>query len=877
MSKVFITKNGQFLSRGEGVLTQIENPDLEVNDIGVEVSEKIAEDVKEGDLLFKYYKEFDRLDSYSNFRSMLGGGYVKFVDNDGELYLLSRDGQQMRTPVFVYENEKWKSVVGQSRDDHYRQIDNVQHSDAISFSGTIYQLAGTQQNQPFAWLERLVGDRMKFCGWPDVPITEFRPRSGGSYNGRADDTTVSIPHGIEGEVHYSCFVRPPDWTSNNPSGFTGDIIHTFKYNPDSDRIIKTNIENSFDISGEYFGHQPLQMFTLSGTSYGISRKAFGSGEGMLYSWNSSTQTWEFVKILSNTTNIILRESLADTDDVYATMYSNIGSIYDLKKYNPSTQEFDILVAADIFNIDNFKTTLIDSSGGIYRAGCSSISYSDSSAYYVPSVLIDKYNTSTSSWDRTYTLETFNNNRRYSTSSTGYIDATVIDLFHFDNKLFVATANENSIGRSLEIFTIDLSNGEWTRHEWKHPFSSYGPHFTIDTIEYNGSSFIFDNSNYINHNRYDASTDTFINGRATDVGPGSNVQCGRAYIQNSKLYYLTFDDNIVLDVYEYVDEHDQLFKLAEPSGIPNPLIDGFRAPDKFFIHQVSDSDTYVLWNWRTDSRQVTIFKITDTNWTELASLSSLTSKNADTYYSDSILFDNKIWYSTRETQSTLSGDVTTGTYSYDLATSTWSSESIVSSLLHNMTELSSYALQYLGNLGKVWFTYENELYYIALADDSHIGIGSTVFKYNSSLSGFVEDHAFPASNRTTPKRTKLRNIDGKPVIFITNSNNGGYAWPNSVSRYEGSGVWHTWLMTDTGYDNLNYEPEVMKTGDTFSVFYSGQNFSPTMRRLTYSEFANQSVWEKKQYLSYQNQRPLATGIALQDGSKGDIIKIRRIKR
>ena len=55
MSKVFITKNGQFLSRGEGVLTQIENPDLEVNDLydTEEIQAAIRDDVKEGDIVYR--------------------------------------------------------------------------------------------------------------------------------------------------------------------------------------------------------------------------------------------------------------------------------------------------------------------------------------------------------------------------------------------------------------------------------------------------------------------------------------------------------------------------------------------------------------------------------------------------------------------------------------------------------------------------------------------------------------------------------------------------------------------------------------------------------------------------------------------------------
>jgi len=107
----FIIRDGNKFVLNGNELLQTENPILEVPDIlnSEEVREKIAEDVKEGDVLFKRFKGYDPVNAIQP----TGGTALTsdfFVYKD-ELYL-TYCGSPVNPALFVYRNDEWQQIIG---------------------------------------------------------------------------------------------------------------------------------------------------------------------------------------------------------------------------------------------------------------------------------------------------------------------------------------------------------------------------------------------------------------------------------------------------------------------------------------------------------------------------------------------------------------------------------------------------------------------------------------------------------------------------------------------------------------------------------------------------------------------------------------------
>ena len=383
---------------------------------------------------------------------------------------------------------------------------------------------------------------------------------------------------------------------------------------------------------------------------------------------------------------------------------------------------------------------------------------------------------------------------------------------------------------------------------------------MDSIEVSGKSYLYIAGRGNDLFEYEASSDSFRKTREVDIYAGDFGRWCRLYEEDNTLKAMVHvNRNPTIVVYHYNEEHDQLVKIVSPSGIPTN--DG-AASEAHELISLS-SGNYVLWN-TTASPYLKLYKVTDDEWIELDSPSGL--PNNMRYYTKAIGYDNKIFLAAAQNESYLS--VTPGHYCYDPAVSSWSPVNTVSSIVQG-DDFSSLSL--ISRVGTEFFVHENELYRVNQGNSNKLG--AVVSKYNSDLSGFVEDHLI---NTPLPESRFGHSaiIDGKPIYY--NLYNNLYA-PNKTSCvYEGNGVWTIYKVFKASSDKTN-RPFVFKTANGHCLLHGGQNFHG-ITRMDFSEFAGQHLWEKTKYPHDRNgNSPIAYGIALQDGSKGDIIKIRRIRR
>ena len=316
MSKVFITKNGQFLSRGEGVLTQIENPDLEVNDIGVEVSEKIAEDVKEGDVLHNYLHVAEcRNNSFYSYATLTSDFYKK----DGELFCLVAAREGTGFIIMKYDNGSWRYHVSNSE---FFSRNLLSRSNVIVTSDNKVIIAGVPRiadNYDAVHVAELAGNRI-------MPYAQDRSASsyiGNTYSPGSSSNFVYVAE-ASGLVHCIMGYRHSDATSGQ--GHQAFIVDT-----KNEKLIPVPTDPSS-------GYNPYdaQIIEYQNNLYMVHQ---WDNDFVTYSFNNSTSSWDFVsRVDSGVHNIKMSHAISNGNLYLAIVhrYSNI----KIFKFNTTTNLWD---------------------------------------------------------------------------------------------------------------------------------------------------------------------------------------------------------------------------------------------------------------------------------------------------------------------------------------------------------------------------------------------------------------------------------------------------------------------------------------------------------------------------------------------------------
>jgi hypothetical protein len=381
-----------------------------------------------------------------------------------------------------------------------------------------------------------------------------------------------------------------------------------------------------------------------------------------------------------------------------------------------------------------------------------------------------------------------------------------------------------------------------------------------SVEFSGSRFLYIVGRGNELFEYEPSSDSFRKTRDNDISPGMG-RWGAAYVEDDTLKVMVHVGTPTIQIYHYNQEHDQLLKIATPSGIPTS--NGF-----FETHELVSvsSGHYLLWLTNNVSPYLELYKVGDEEFTQLPSPSAFTFNDRSRL--NAIGYKDKIFISTYRSESATSTDP--GVHCYDITTSSWSPVNTVSSILHGNDFSAAPTLQ---QEEAIFFIYEDELYKIKNSWANYYG--AIVSKYNEDLSGFVEDHQIFNRFNYFCLRTDIKVIDGTPILYNRHDN---YYNPNNVACvYRGNGVWDVYKVFTQGTDTANRPSHIFKTVNGHCILTANQNFHG-VARIDFSEFAGEHIWEKNVYISdrYGND-PVAYGVALESGSKGDTIRIQKVKR
>jgi hypothetical protein len=860
MSKVFITKNGQFLSRGEGVLTQIENPDLEVNDIGVEVSEKIAEDVKEGDLLFQQSRTFKM---HPPFHATTGCHLIEMFEHQGEIYCLVvgyAGYSPLYSPLMIYkyENGAWVDYVYHvSQYRTYATTTNDQRGSVLSVGDDIYIHLeyGSQAGSDFGFYrvrDRQIEDITNH--FTDSISAYYPPGSSNNYGAYGGGLAE-----LSGIVHFGLCVR--DGSTDTP---TSSLVF-FKYDPENETgsladinysglssLTATNKADMINYNGElYFvlSHQNLYDTQVDGNYYNWT----------VFKWNPSLDAWELFCIpisrnpyLEN--YVRFKEA---SDGLYLVMEgdSHEEAVF---KLNEATNKFDEFWINSVSPIQ-VVVRMEEVNGKKYLL---------STDYYpsTPSgVHIKEYNSSTSSFVEIPGVLV--SNPLHAPIGSSAFKAS-LGSFVSGTNILVAAGDETS----FNFYNFDTTTSSFTDLNTFKLKSQYRQTTKIKTIDYNGSSILglaSASNQRVAFYVYDPSTTNWEFLPKADVYASEYLWSMDMFEQNGDLYavFNAYGFSEPLRVYKLETSSTQFMKLANPSSIPS--FTGY----SYNLDTVAlDTSTQLV--ALTTSRDLLLFNFSNDVMTSAVTPSGLvTPTTANANNSEVALYDlsgdiflSVAWYNNNSTSMNFSSNHQS--FRYD-GSGGWINVPIeypVSSI--GGQAYDGAFINYLNRLSHVEMWEQNGDFWMMIVGYS--SPTNRLFKYeNGSWVCQLQKTMDYLSNQIYDFNT----ISKETSQYFFKA--GGYpAFTVFERKSNGSFVNHECPLELSNRSNAVGSHVV--DGKLILLAQPAYEIQGPIV-MTEVDYPKEKVW----YQSYSNlwdqTQTLATGIALQDGSKGDIIKIRRIKR
>jgi hypothetical protein len=855
MSKVFITKNGQFLSRGEGVLTRIENPDLEVNDIGVEVSERIAEDVKEGDVLFNGLAGVD--EQTGVFHTFGPAAGAKFVKNEYGLYCVVGSREAGFDIDFLkYVDGKWI------------QLTDIKGRDSLNVGPRMVTAFGTAaiptQSGKIVW-----------ASTPDPASNLYQQISIGYYEGNLV-TELQIPHeSIPKSNNYGGRNIAPFWCVDLIEHDNHVFVSYGYYRNQTDTSGPSTLFYKIDTSSNIVEHiptlatssTPRDIYIINLFKY--NDELYCASESEVLKYDSSSNTFSAVGTAAGLSR--MRSSLLTTssNDIYrASCRTDIG--IRIEKFNTSTSSFDLV----FYNYD-YPTTL---SGMRYRPDAVAIYENESGIHVVlqdrvtsqevsstgniHQGLVYNFNTASSSLELEGSLGTYY--KSYGIQGVASEDyRTGFDFIKFEDEYWIVSTAYN--GENIQFYkSTDGINYERYKGWDIVPIGNYqsGP----ATYEFSGTIHHFIGDRQVAHRLtiYDPSSDSFLPNGRTDIH--KPAYASKFFELNGNLYLVhTGEQSPYVFVYSYDFSANQFHKLADSITLP---------ATSYGIEVVEFSGLmYLTFQIENNSIYFNTATFDGSSFNLLSQPSSLP-YSSRMYYAPKLFINNDKLFMTITKRVTTS-EAEIGFYTYQLDGSSWnvvdpgpSDNWLVSSVLDGYLNDEGYPLSsYRGAVYSV-IPFEIGSRQCALINMASLP-RHAVYEYIDGSGWFIDTSEKPLVGYANyPYHMEHIHHNGYDYFYY-NSN-------GTVHIRDPYGKWK--LAAGNPQNSRSEAPEMVVLNDQVNIFEGDFNYS--QRRWKVSPYVGEKVWMKlvdpTQYTTYLRPKKLAYGIALQDGSEGDIIKIRRIK-
>jgi hypothetical protein len=852
----FIIRDGDKFVLNGNELMRTENPVLEVPDIvgSEEVTEKIAEDVQVGDLLYNVVPYFDE----SKMMLPRSGASPTFIELDDGLHCFVFDATIVQVIDYVYKDEKWTCVNNAA-------MDSI--SDAPTTNNAYPDIGSCLKTED----GRVIISYGFAGGWnPGFHVAEYNAESNLATQGYNLLDASAWP-----DIHnygtnqwrwtYSTDLYEASGTTHLAVGFWGQEgvsqpLATYRLDHDNKRIIPV----TFDASCPGSTSESVKMMEFNNELYllvATSRNDFVASQNLsLFKYNSSTDHWDFVsynEYVSSTTRGI-STIVTSSNEWFVTASRGTSYYLVIWKFNESTQQFeeyfdfDSLDASAKANGYGRDTTICEYDGSAHV-----ILVSDFSTVSGTDMFLYRQNPSTSSFEfipsAIHGTFSIRSEGGYGFTSTTYPNGG--DTIVYDNDFhFVITNGE---AEQVSFMKWNPTTNKFDRNMYLDtPSGPDGDSYVVKSYDFSGRTFVGAGFQYfpeIAFAEYVSSGDYFLPMKGPDLDivraaydlefyeVSGNLRC-IASLLGSPSYMMHF---------QFDEAENQFKKLADPSALPT-------ANSRSVAVEEFSGTTYIAMSYQASPYLITYY--VDTDGSSLIKLPDPSSTSPDYSFKVDLKAHNG------ELHLIVPGGNDVLPNAYKLNNGVWEDVTVTQNAYQNLTLANR---TYSASL----YTIGDDLYFL----ESKSGNKQfTVYKYDGS--GWEEDlNESPIKPFVASFIHKHVEHNGEQYFGLGGAAY-GMSYRSGVLRRDTSGIWSFYPVEAAGTgDYQSHGWGILSMGNKIHYLASGANNLRTMRRWVMSEFLNEKIWKKN--LDYENitQRPFATGIALESGSKGDTIKIRKVKR
>ena len=841
MHRQFITYQGKPLVVGEeDDLLTIPEPGIEVNEIlgSAEVTEKIAEDVQVGDLIYKSVKYVDVYDGDPAYNAATCNS---FVEHNGDLYasVMLNDG----TPIlYKYENERWRDLLeGPNRSFWHNDTETGKKNGGLFTCGDdlflgCVDLSASPTGYFFrkfengAWSSKYpISDEYHIDPSSAIPIT---------YG------FITEPLEASGKCHV---ILPQD---RDPAGVE-NLFFPYTYDSKTNKLTKT----STDPSATNIGPGGRQVGSCRLVEYENSVYAFlhSTGQIDVFRYDPGDDHWYFVDdaepfqntrslgfALSSTyglfylafnlaTPLLFKLDTSSNTMVQQTV-SGVSSYLLNANYGGLWEE-----DGHIYIYANGRSTSINTSGGVYVA---KYNPTTSSVTVIPDAMDLKGRTGQYIGDQYHPGSFITYNGEHFTS-VNYGNTTAPHLKFYKWNSTLQKFEDVSYWGGLHGSQVRVT-AEPQIHEYQGRYY----YATEQYIEYLLFGEYVTSGNpsgyFVRHN-----LDTVFSRRS---------QFPAFYESDNELYcFVGINDTTTpAAIYKLDVSADFWNKLSQDcvSSVPNLVCQG-----GVDIVNFSGQNFLAMGHYGGDP-SISTYIIDGSSMSALPDVSSFATIDLTGYYAPPRLveYSNELFMFVTSYHG---GSDLWDVYKWD--GSYWQDVNVTNMSIGDRGTVHPYVLS--GNLYALGADYDSGECELWVYDGS---------SFNKDLTEYVPE--VRASQFSTKPIVK----DGKVYLSFT-----GY---QTVADVEGlvrdtTGEWIPFGWRQGLFQQCQWHGmfDISATGEVFvlSTIYSGKN---GMYKSVISEFFNESVWFKNPLRPLESKRGFEeVGIALESGSKGDTIRIQKVRR
>ena len=842
MHRQFITYQGRPLVVGEedDILT-IPEPGIEVNEIlgSAEVTEKIAEDVQVGDLIYKKLASFDPNKSIPPTGTTRGH---RFVIHKQELYCVVSTVDYNQYIIYKYVNDVWELHTGPFP--HFTNgwyLANESNTGLSVLSTSDDKLLASHINNfryaPGFSVNEIVGNELKhYFNYEPSSFPDVRYASPGNW---ASVYGTKL-YEASGTVHLGvCY-------ESELSGMGLSV-----YTVDTSNGIISGVP--IDASGPYKAFD-LDIIEYQNELYLVLANAnTGSDQLTVFKYNPALHRWDFHHYGENQSSNINQLRLHVTDSgMWCVATRGTSPFTTVWKFNDSTQEFETYfnfsdLGADALGNYGRSIDMFDHSGIEYIINPASQQVTDFNDGR--DIYLVKHDSSTSSFSKI----------EYGVSGTRFANQTnlySVDTITFNGETHLALSY--LYGEQLTFFKWDPVNEKFIRNvKWQAIANNQRLHF-IEHYNYNGTTYAAQgNAAGLRINFATFTTDGDVSGyydhmKHPDVAIVNEYYDAKFYELSGNLQCIGVNRSSPYFTRWQLDSSaNQFKKLADPSSTPPGIVWGIETAELSGVRYFAlgcFSSPYILTYYLDGS---TLVNIPDPSGLPSRTINTLDLKE---YQNNLYLIGS---------QYNLNG---AAMLAWKFNGSVWEDVN-VTQLIHNYSNIS------MSQSCKM-FELDNELYAI----DSHNHPNFLrVYKYLDS-SGWVEQPDMEPYGQRGGLNDSCEVVIHKGDLYAFYS--------GQMSQYK-SACYAMKRTSSTGkWELLPVQPQSEGNPESIGAYsvngelwaYTGRfNIMQKTQSYKLSDFAGEEVWYKDVDYDTPTLKYSATGIALESGSKGDTIRIQKVRR